>query len=245
MKLTLMIEGSAAAIAAVLANLPESGAAISVTSDPQPQPAGNAPITGTAPNGAASLPMPIAPTAAAPDDDDDDSGQAATGDSDSTGLPWDERIHAGTRTTTQAGVWKKRKGVPAETVAAVEAELRQGAPSIPPAAAAVALPDQPIAMPAMPMPVTPAPAPTPMPMPVATAEPAAAMPTAQGIVGFGEFMETLAEQMKGDNAPVKQENVVWVAQQLGLNAITDVSTDPLLIAKAIDIFKTYNLWPVD
>ena len=32
-------------------------------------------------------------------------------DVDSEGLPWDARIHASTKTKTQAGVWKKRKGL--------------------------------------------------------------------------------------------------------------------------------------
>lgn len=43
---------------------------------------------------------------------------------DSTGLPWDSRIHASTKTQTKQDAWKKRKGVDAETVAQVEAELR-------------------------------------------------------------------------------------------------------------------------
>lgn len=43
---------------------------------------------------------------------------------DSNGLPWDSRIHAGTRTQTQKGEWKKKKGVDDATVAKVEAELR-------------------------------------------------------------------------------------------------------------------------
>ena len=50
---------------------------------------------------------------------------------DSTGLPWDARIHASTRTQTQKGVWKAKKGVDDATVAQVTAELRQamGAPA--------------------------------------------------------------------------------------------------------------------
>lgn len=32
-------------------------------------------------------------------------------DVDTEGLPWDARIHASTKTKTQAGVWKKRKGL--------------------------------------------------------------------------------------------------------------------------------------
>jgi len=43
---------------------------------------------------------------------------------DTDGLPWDERIHAATKTTTQDGRWKKKRGVDAELVMAVESELR-------------------------------------------------------------------------------------------------------------------------
>lgn len=43
---------------------------------------------------------------------------------DSNGLPWDVRIHAGTRTQNKDNTWKKKKGVEDATVAVVEAELR-------------------------------------------------------------------------------------------------------------------------
>ncbi len=51
---------------------------------------------------------------------------------DDRGLPWDERIHSSNRERTAAGVWRKRRGVDDTTVEAVEAELRAGAPAIPP-----------------------------------------------------------------------------------------------------------------
>lgn len=44
---------------------------------------------------------------------------------DSTGLPWDARIHAGTKTQTVKAVWKMKKGVDDALVAQVTAELRQ------------------------------------------------------------------------------------------------------------------------
>lgn len=47
-----------------------------------------------------------------------------TPDVDAAGLPWDERIHAGTKTKTQAGYWKKKKGVDDATREAVEMQLR-------------------------------------------------------------------------------------------------------------------------
>lgn len=53
----------------------------------------------------------------------------ATVDVDADGLPWDERIHAGSKEQTGAGKWKKKKGVGKDKafIAQVEAELR-GAP---------------------------------------------------------------------------------------------------------------------
>ena len=48
----------------------------------------------------------------------------AAAELDSNGLPWDERIHAGTKSKNQDGSWKKRKGVPEDVMDAVTAELR-------------------------------------------------------------------------------------------------------------------------
>lgn len=44
---------------------------------------------------------------------------------DKNGLPWDGRIHASTKTQTVDGSWKKKKGVDADLITQVEAELRQ------------------------------------------------------------------------------------------------------------------------
>ena len=46
-------------------------------------------------------------------------------DVDASGLPWDGRIHAGTRSKTQDGNWKMRRGVDDDIVSAVLNELRQ------------------------------------------------------------------------------------------------------------------------
>ena len=60
---------------------------------------------------------------------------AANAPLDSNGLPWDERIHSGTKSQNQDGSWKKRKGVADNVVDAVTAELRKTYPA-PTAAAA-------------------------------------------------------------------------------------------------------------
>jgi hypothetical protein len=65
------------------------------------------------------------------------SGGEGSPSSDSTGLPWDDRIHSTPPTQTDKGVWRKRRGVTDETFATVSAELRGGnapAPSVAPAA---------------------------------------------------------------------------------------------------------------
>lgn len=51
--------------------------------------------------------------------------QTAPPAADSTGLPYDSRIHSDPPTLTDKGVWRKRRGVTKEQVTTVEAELRQ------------------------------------------------------------------------------------------------------------------------
>ena len=52
---------------------------------------------------------------------------------DSAGLPWDEGIHAGTKTKTVSGAWKSKRGARDESIKQVTAELMasNAAPSVP------------------------------------------------------------------------------------------------------------------
>lgn len=240
MKLTLMIEGSAAVIAQILASLPEGASAA-----PFPAPTTSMPNAGTGIPSSATAMIPGA-------SDDDDDGTPSDAATDNTGLPWDERIHASTKALTAKGEWKKRRGVDPATVAAVEAELR--------APTAAVLP-QPVAIPTMGMPQamqTPTPMPLQQPMPVQTPQPmtqampvveqqptpVAAMPQAAPAgLSFPEFMQTLGTQMQGETPVIKQENVAWVAQQLGLASIGDLGVNPDKIEQAVGLFRQYGLWP--
>lgn len=68
---------------------------------------------------------------------------AASVELDSKGLPWDERIHAGTKTKLKSGEWKAKKQVEAALVAQVEAELRArvaASPAVPAVPAAPVAP---------------------------------------------------------------------------------------------------------
>lgn len=67
---------------------------------------------------------------------------AAASTVDKAGLPWDERIHASSRTLTADGCWRKKRGVSDGLVTEVETQLRSlmalpapvAAPAPPPAA---------------------------------------------------------------------------------------------------------------
>jgi hypothetical protein len=210
MEITLMLKGSASQIAMVLANLPDG---VATTRSPVP----------------VAVPVPAMPINGGGDDDDAGPVNAAAPATDASGLPWDERIHAKTKATTEAGMWRKRRGVDEATVSAVEAQLR--ATLAPPIPAPVA---QPVAMPIPPMqPMTPPPLPVapaatalpvdgattafnPPPIPVPVAQPVAmpvppmpvpepapppppAAPT--GALDFAQFMQHLSGQMtKRDGA---------------------------------------------
>jgi hypothetical protein len=49
-------------------------------------------------------------------------------DTDANGLPWDERIHSGTKALNADGTWRTKRGVDKALVAEVEAELRSTSP---------------------------------------------------------------------------------------------------------------------
>ena len=85
---------------------------------------------------------------------------------DIAGIPWDERIHAKTKTKTAKGAWKKGKGVDPTVLATIEAELKAANPPAP--VAAVPVPLAPVAT--VPVPLAPVAA---VPVPLA---PVAAVP---------------------------------------------------------------------
>ena len=67
--------------------------------------------------------------AANSDDDDGSDIVADAGSVDSTGLPWDERIHSTPASLTKKGVWRAKRNLTDKAfVANVEAELRARAP---------------------------------------------------------------------------------------------------------------------
>lgn len=100
------------------------------------------------------------------------------GNLDSAGTPWDERIHASTKTTNKDGTWTRRRNTPDDVFASVMAELSgTPAPTTPPApeptAAEAFTPPPAVVIPPVPS-TAPTAAPAPVPAPAATtAAPAA------------------------------------------------------------------------
>lgn len=127
-------------------------------------------------------PTPVPTPAPAPEEDEGEQNNSAP-NVDKNGLPWDSRIHAGTKALNADGTWKKRRGVDDATIAAVTAEL-----TFTPTPFTVA--ETPAPTPA-PQPETPVPAPTPAP--VAAPTPAPAADVKQPIQQFQEIVGQIGE----------------------------------------------------
>ena len=137
---------------------------------------------------------------------------------DKDGIPWDERIHASTKTKTQAGLWTRRRNLDDATFDAVMAELRaanttrtmEAAQAI--SAAEAFTPPASVVIP--PAPPTAAAVPTPPPAPAPA--PSGEAPT---------FVEIMKKVTTGQSAgkitqPVLQENLAAV----GLDGIAKLAT---------------------
>lgn len=202
MKLTLMVEGSPSVIAAILATLPaDATVAGPVPVSPQPMPVPQ-PIPSIQPAPVMPMQMPTGQTGGDDGDDDGPVANVADGEVDVNGIPWDDRIHAKTKAKTEAGAWRRRRGIDDATVAAVEAELRSRTAPAMPAAQPVYQP-QPVAQQPAPIqmpPVMMQPVPQPGPLPVAAPQP---MPQPAP-----QYAPVPMEQAAGGAAPVQSEPVM-------------------------------------
>lgn len=137
---------AAAAFGGAQSPLPPGAVAAPSTAGAVPFSTVPAATTGTTSAGTLSAPVPNAPTApvtGAPTALGAASSTPAIGvEVDKHGLPWDGRIHAGTKRKNADGSWTAKRGVDPTLVAQVEAELRavMGAPAATPLAPAPAAP---------------------------------------------------------------------------------------------------------
>jgi hypothetical protein len=139
---------------------------------------------------------------------------------DKTGLPWDERIHSGSRAQNKDGTWRLRKGVAEMTVKAVERELREGMANAQPASAAA--PAAPPAPPAPEAPPAPAAAPAAPPAPAASGAPL----DFPGIV-------TRVVKLQGEGK-LTQTDLTAHAAAIGLAAFADLARHPELFQSFVD-----------
>lgn len=129
---------------------------------------------------------------------------------DADGIPWDARIHSGSRNTTADGRWRRLRGVDKGLYATVYGELRaaRAAPMadtpVPPA------PPPPSADTPTPMADTPVP-PAPPPPSADTPAPTADTPTPPAITTFVELMEAAMKAGKDYN------DVAAAAKEHGLD----------------------------
>lgn len=157
---------------------------------------------------------------------------------DSTGIPWDGRIHASTKTKTKPGAWTTKRNVDADLVVQVEAELRKAlaAPAAPPP------PTEGTAPAAPPPPTTgiqvegsaaapPAPPPPTTSPQVGEGTPAAPPPPPEGGVAgdtpFTVFMRMIVAKQTAGTISTALTNEI--AASLGLTSIRDLATRPDLI----------------
>ena len=124
---------------------PQVFAAHSTAAVPPLPPVPAAPaVSSPAPTSAAPAPAPVAPGGV---------------ELDSEGYPWDERIHSGAKSKTQAGIWTRRRNVPDEVYFQIRDQIKAGIPAPAPAAAAIVPPPPVAAPPAPPQPDPGAPVP--------------------------------------------------------------------------------------
>lgn len=118
MNLKLVIEADSATLINLLKLLPNANMTAEVTAPIEPSLPFVAPAPSATPAPApAPVPVPSATASSEPMFDE-------------TGLAWDERIHAPSKTMTADGSWRKRRNTDDATYAAVEAELRAKYPNV-------------------------------------------------------------------------------------------------------------------
>ena len=212
---TLESETHTAAPEAAATSAPvETPAAKEVFGDQQPA----APSPSLFAEQPAWAPKPAAATAIAqPPEPAQPAAAPADVDLDGEGLPWDARIHAGSKAklAKKPHGWKNKRGVDAETIAQVEAELR---------AAMAASPANPVAPNEPATPSTPAASAQQM----APAQPAA---PARAVSTFPELMAKITA------SGIDQATVTAAVNKQGLQALPLLAARPDLIpAVAAELF---------
>ncbi len=195
---------------------------------------------------------PFNTTTAPPSNDDDDNAPTNTTapSVDASGMPWDERIHSKAKTLTAENMWRKRKGVSADIITQIEAELR--ARSAPPQPQFQAPPQmmQPPAMPPQQQPQFQAP--PQMMQPPAMPPQQMQQPQPQAPMDGQQFMQHLTNKMGQRDvngmAMIDAAYLQTVVHRLNtsmgrqFNVVTDTLNDPAAMNFAISIMTQDGRW---
>lgn len=211
-----------AGVQAILAN----PAATIPSPGPATQPASTTPSPDAGSTGAQAVPStgsatPAASGPAAGASDAPPPGAAAGGAAppapsnalDSRGMPWDHRIHSGTKAKIAGGVWRQKRGVDPALIASIEEQLKK----------LIAIPAAGTANGA----VIPAPD---------GAAPAAAIPAPGGMT-FEQLMLWIIPLTTSDPPKITQPMLLAAIGPLGLLGLPDLRVRPDLIPQALAAIK--------
>lgn len=149
-----------------------------------------------------SAPSVAAPTAAGT------TSPAGGVDLDADGLPWDHRIHSGSKEKNKDGRWRSKRGLNDEgLVKRIEAELR--------ATMAIPVPPSAPAVPSVPIPAPPTAIPLPPPAAAATSDP----------TDFASLIAVLTPRLTPDRMP----QIFAIVQSFGLPGLPALQQRPDLV----------------
>lgn len=154
---------------------------------------------------------------------------------DSGGVPWDERIHSGSREMTTAGVWKKRKNVQPGVYAQITEELRikHLVPFTPLNAGAPAAPPPPVATSAPAPAPAPSAAPAPSPAPAPSAAPSPD-PYPLTLVGVEKPFTELCKYVTAPANNFSANNgIARVCEQFGVTGLGNLAPSPPEVLEAV------------
>lgn len=138
-----------------------------------------------------------------------------TGERDTAGIPWDERIHASTKGTNKDGTWSRRRNTPDELFNSVMTQLKaaQGAGLIPPPPSSA--------------PATTAGVPLPPPVAPAVSSTAPAVPAHPGGSTFVDVMQRVTTAQGAGK--ISHAQIVNLLGSIGLPDIMGLHKRPDLI----------------
>jgi hypothetical protein len=198
--------------------------------------------------------------------DDDGPANMNAPNTDTAGMPWDERIHSTKKGLNADGTWRKRRGVDAAFITQIETELRargaqQSGMYMPPGPSAgyvqAGSPSQPGPGPVMNYQQPPGPGPVMMqPSPgnqyAPTVNYAPPGPIQQQGMDFNAFMSHLMQRMQQrgpDGQPFIEHNyLITVVQKVNsafgkqYQAITDIGNEPQILSYAQQLIAADGRW---